>query len=124
MAITTKQIKSAFAQPETTEEEWEARMAEYRAERAAARAANKGKPPHFDDRGYFVFSSGRSTACHADIFSVSEDGEVSYGHDGGVRWPPSDRDDGRDTEDDLTADDMRELADMMIARWQKFRKAL
>jgi hypothetical protein len=40
---------------------------------------------------------------------------VLYGHDGGVGWP-------HDT--DLTADVMRELCDMMIDRWTRFRASL
>lgn len=129
MVITTKIIRDAGLglapiKRESTKEEWEAQLEADRVDRARRRDANKGKPPHFDDRGYFVFSSGRDAYCHAGIFSVSANGAVSYGYDGGIDWPASRWSDEEPTDNDLTADDMRELADMMIERWQKFRSSL
>ncbi len=125
MAITLKQIKAARDAPRMTEEETDARYrASIEAERVRRESA-KGKPAHFDEDGYFVFSSGRRARCYGDVFSVSPDiKEITYGYDGPVNWPPSDWLTCRDKEADLTADDMRELADMMIDRWQRFKGAL
>ena len=125
MAITLKQIKAARNAPRMTEEESDARYREHVKAERVRRKANEGKPAHFDDDGDFVFSSGRRASCNARIFSISPDlTEVAYGYDGPVNWPPSDWDSTRDKGADLTADDMRELADMMIARWRQFRKTL
>jgi hypothetical protein len=125
MAITLKQIKAARDAPRMTDEETDARYrASIEAERVRRESA-KGQPPHFDEDGYFVFSSGRRASCYGDVFGVSPDlREITYGCDGPVNWPPSDWLACRDKEADLTADDMRELADAMILRWTKFREGL
>jgi hypothetical protein len=45
---------------------------------------------------------------------------VSEGYDGGIDWPSFDP----DRADALTVDDMRELADYMIAEWTRFKSTL
>ncbi len=122
MAITLKQIKAARDAPPTSDEEITRRHRERVGAARLQREADKGKPAHFDD-WEFVFSSGRRVS--GEIFSISADiKEITYGYDGSVNWPPSDWNDERDKDADLTADDMRELADMMIDRWTKFRDGL
>ena len=67
-------------------------------------------------------SSGRSISAIMGIIGISPDLEVFEGYDGYVDWPPLE---GWAAEgNELTADDMCELADMMIDRWQRFRTAL
>ncbi len=65
------------------------------------------------------FSSGRSIYANCGIVGIDAKGVISEGYDGGVEWPPSKYNGSK-----LTADDMRELADVMIARWAAFKKAL
>jgi hypothetical protein len=70
--------------------------------------------------------SGREVYANQGIFGLEEKADgfsVTQGYDGNVRWPVPDWDDS-DPERDLTADDMREIADMMIDRWGRFRAAL
>lgn len=69
-----------------------------------------------------VFSSGRRCYVHAQVVGISPDLELSYGYDGGIPWPIKE---WRVTDaETLTAADVRELADYMIAQWQKFRETL
>jgi hypothetical protein len=77
------------------------------------------------DGSDIVFSSGRRAYCFNGNFSVEEldDGtfRVRYGYDDSLAWPDNDY---LDPEERLTSDDIREVADMMIARWQRLRAAL
>lgn len=123
MAITLKMIKDAWSAPPKSAAEKDAEHARWLEERRAQMEADAGKPPHFDD-SHFVFSSGRRVYCHDGMFGVKTDGtgfEIGYGSDGPINYPSLDYE-----EDDfkLTADDMREIADMMIGRWQAFRQSL
>ena len=67
------------------------------------------------------FSSGRTIDCHSDVVGLGTTRTVYYGWDGEL-WAPCDQSDL--DPNDLTDDDKRELADMMIERWQKFKAAL
>ena len=66
-------------------------------------------------------SSGRTITAVMGIIGISPDLEVFEGYDGYVDWPPLE---GWAEGNKLTADDMCELADIMIDRWQRFRAAL
>lgn len=70
--------------------------------------------------------SGRAVYAHRGIFGLEEGEnglEVTHGCDGYVDWPPANwRDPEPDT--DMSADDMREIADMMLERWARFRASL
>ena len=65
--------------------------------------------------------SGRTVYANNGIFGLSPELEISEGYDGTVHWPPSDYE---KPETSLTTDDMREIADMMIARWVAFKETL
>ena len=67
-------------------------------------------------------SSGRTITAVMGIIGISPDLEVFEGYDGYVDWPPLEG--WADEGNKLTADDMCELADIMIDRWQRFRAAL
>lgn len=71
-----------------------------------------------DSDGY-TFSSGRGLYANCGIIGIAPDLQLSEGYDGPINWPPHELD-----SNPLTAEDMIELADMMIERWQKFRAAL
>lgn len=109
------------------EAEWaaqaERRQKQYELDRAAA------KPLWYDDdEDELVFRSGRRVYVHNGMMGLSRDGtEIGYGADGTLQWPTShmcNPDFNEPRELDLTADDMRELADLMITRWKQFKKTL
>ncbi len=79
-------------------------------------------PPRDDRTDHVFFSSGRKIYANGLIVGIGPGPEFDLheGYDGGVEWPPTFPED----EDVLTTDDMRELADMMIDRWQKFKATL
>lgn len=79
--------------------------------------ATRGAYFHGDD---VMLPSGRSIYANGGIVGLSPEMEVSQGYDGRVDWPPIDDDE----EDALTADDMRALAELMIAQWTRFRENL
>lgn len=66
-----------------------------------------------------ILPSGRSIYANNGIVGLSPEMEVSQGYDGRVEWPPFD-----DEDNPLTADDMRDLADLMIRQWARFREML
>jgi hypothetical protein len=79
-----------------------------------------------------VFSSGRSIYANRGIVGINDSLEVYEGYDGPIFSPVEEPE-----IDDLsipsklspllgamTADDFRELADLMISTWQEFRKSL
>lgn len=72
-----------------------------------------------DDR--IVFSSGRTACANDGIVGLSQDLEITHGYDGRFKWPP---DQLQNEEARLSADDMRELADLMIEQWTRFRTSL
>lgn len=132
MAITTKMIKDAFAKASAMTDaerraELDAGIAAARERRRVQREADKGGPVRWDD-DELILSSGRRINTNCQIFGLTGKGEfnVSYGYDGDVPWPPSHwtEPDPVRKEEDLTAADMREVADMMIARWQAFKATL
>jgi hypothetical protein len=68
------------------------------------------------------FLSGRYIEAGMGVVGISPDLEFYEGFNGAVDWPPLE---GWAAEgNELTADDMRELADMMIERWQRFKETL
>lgn len=67
-----------------------------------------------EQTGDTIFSTGRRVDAHAGIIGINADGEIFDGYDGGFDVPPH---------NPLTADEKRELADEMIARWQRYRDA-
>ena len=66
-----------------------------------------------------LFSSGRTRYANQGIIGLSPRLTVSEGYDGGFRTEIDEWDDP--DENDLTKEDRIELADYMIAQWQKFR---
>lgn len=70
-----------------------------------------------------TFSSGRELHANRGIVGIAPDLTIYEGYDGGIAWPP-DLDPDFPDEEAFTADDMRELADEMIARWTAFRGRL
>lgn len=137
MAITTKMLKDAWAASAAKTEaerraELDAGIAASRERRRLQREADKGTPLHWDD-DELVLTSGRRIYANLQIFGITANGDlkISYGYDGDIPWPPSPQwkewnepEDPLLKEDDLTAEDMREVADMMIARWQAFKDTL
>jgi hypothetical protein len=88
-----------------------------------------------DDRDTIRLKSGRTVYANCGILGLRINGTfevceasgysppVSHGYDGDVNWPIRDWMD-TDPQSDLTADDMIEIADRMIARWTEFRETL
>jgi hypothetical protein len=69
--------------------------------------------------------SGREIYANCGAVGINEDDDgfqISQGYDGRIPWPHLDCDQPDPT--DLTADDMRELADILIDRWTRFRASL
>ena len=66
-----------------------------------------------------TFSSGRTAYANNGIVGLGPKMSVTEGYDGGIGWPPLEPD-----EDSLTADDMGELADHMVAEWTRFKATL
>ena len=102
------------------ERERQARHEQYEKDKAAA------KPLWFDEENSaLVFRSGRREYVHDGTIGISPDGSgIGYGADGHVHWPPTPGYGAIEDWQDLTADDMRELADLMIERWQRFKANL
>ena len=72
---------------------------------------------------FMQLKSGRKVYANCEIFGLAETDEgfaVTEGYDGGVRWP----NEGPPNPEDLTADDMHEIADLMIERWTRFKAGL
>ena len=72
------------------------------------------------------FTSGRRLNANCGIIGLSFNNnkfELSVGYDAPIYWPPLYSKAGIEP-DDLRTEDMIELADMMIERWQKFRATL
>jgi hypothetical protein len=65
-----------------------------------------------------TFSSGRTAYANCGIVGIGPELNISHGYDGDIDWPPL------PVADALTTEDMRELADHMIATWKKFKKGL
>ena len=71
-----------------------------------------------DNSGFdIVLSSGRRIYANGQIVGIGPDLDVHEGCDGSIPWPGINPGGG----DDLTSDDMRELADIMIERWIRFK---
>jgi hypothetical protein len=69
----------------------------------------------------YVMSTGREIYANQGIIGLSPDLHLSGGYDQGIEWPSGD---WLEPEDRLTAEDMLELADEMISRWQRFRDSI
>jgi hypothetical protein len=65
------------------------------------------------------FSSGREAYANRGIIGINEMLELYEGYDGTIRYPPYEP----GAADELSKEDMRELADLMIATWTRFRNA-
>ena len=80
------------------------------------------------DDDTITFSSGRTAYANNGIVGINDALELHEGYDGSIDWPIPEfwKTDHPEyiTERTLTADDMRELADHMIALWTKFKEAL
>lgn len=70
------------------------------------------------NRDRIKFSSGREIYANCGIIGIDAGLSISEGYDGGIAWP------SHDWGEPLTKDDMRELADMLIDRWQRFKETL
>ncbi len=66
-----------------------------------------------------TFSSGRTRYANRGIIGLSPDLTVSEGYDGGFQTEPYEWDEP--DESDLAKEDRIELADYMIAQWQRFK---
>lgn len=66
-----------------------------------------------------VFSSGHRLYAHANIIGLGPGNDVHDGYDGTISWPQEEWEKG-----ELSREDMLELTDMMIARWQAFKETL
>lgn len=72
-------------------------------------------------------SSGRSISEINDRVGLDVDAkEITYGYDGGIwRKPTGDEfEDGHIPYPDLTKEELIEIADIMIHRWEKFKMQL
>lgn len=72
------------------------------------------------------FKSGREYDANCGIFGITEmqpgKFEITEGYDSDFQpWPPGEH---ADPETAFSADDMREMADMMIDRWTRFKASL
>lgn len=63
-----------------------------------------------------IFSSGRTRYANLGIIGLDDGDDVTEGYDGGF-WQP---DEWRDEK--LMPEDLAELADFMIARWQAWKE--
>jgi hypothetical protein len=68
------------------------------------------------DKNTVRLSSGREVYANQGIFGLTEDCALTDGYDSGC----VDIQFGCDGEEKLTAGERKEIADMMIARWQRF----
>lgn len=71
---------------------------------------------------YLIFSSGRRAYANCGVVGLGPDLSPREGWDGGIDWPRYE--DDPVGPEDLTAADMRELADHMILRWKLFKESL
>jgi len=62
-----------------------------------------------------IFSSGRTRYANNGIIGLDSGDNVSEGYDGGF-WQPDDWNNEK-----LSTDDLAELADFMVARWQAWK---
>lgn len=80
-------------------------------------------PAYIDtDRDTIRFSSGRSAYTHRGIVGIDQNLSLFEGYDGSIDWPTQDWKPA--ASGDLTAADMRELADLMIETWCRFRASM
>lgn len=73
-----------------------------------------------DEGDDIVFSSGRRLHANCGIVGIDSELEISEGYDGGIAYYVNDP----GPHNQFSGDDMRELADLMIARWQRFKAAV
>lgn len=70
------------------------------------------------DRDIIRLASGRELYANCGIVGIDAEGEVSEGHDGGV---PGANGDALEDSDNWSPQECRELADLMMERWQRYR---
>ncbi len=69
-----------------------------------------------------ILKSGKKIYAHRNIVGIDDKLELSQGYDGGMPATPN-CDYYADMDDNiLTKEETLELADLMINRWQQFRK--
>ena len=66
-----------------------------------------------------TFTSGRELYANNRIVGIDDDGYLFQGYDGGIPYPDTN---GYDVQ--FSPEDMRELADLMIMRWQRFKDSI
>lgn len=74
-----------------------------------------------------TFSSGREAYANLGVVGLGPNLEIFEGYDGTIEFAPGERlfeRTGEHQEHWLTADDLRELADHMIAEWTRYRETL
>ena len=73
------------------------------------------------DDSEITLKSGRKIYANLGIIGLSPDLEVSGGYDGGLMYA-----DRRGADDDVyeSVDDLREIADLMIARWAAYKQKI
>lgn len=68
------------------------------------------------DESILNFSSGRQIYANNSIIGIDGDGNVGGGYDAMITFQHWDTE-----EEFFSVEDMRELADLMISRWQRFK---
>ena len=85
------------------------------------------------DMDEYALSTGKRMYAHCGVIGLSRSHrdnnfEVSEGYDGGISWPLpgwwSDEDKNEFGKHYLTNDEMREVAEYMIAEWTALRDSL
>lgn len=64
-----------------------------------------------DERSEWIFPGGTRVYAHSNSLGIDTAGEVSYGWDGSLDIPNT-----------VPSADRRAMADMMIARWTKYKE--
>lgn len=77
------------------------------------------------DTDHYVLKSGRKVYANCGIIGIGPDLNLSEGYDGGFcTWPIPDWWSKEEKADCLNVEELKEIADMMIVRWQSFRELL
>ncbi len=72
------------------------------------------------DGDKIIFPSGKVAYANNGIIGLSPELEISQGYDGGLRYERIFRPGVEFPDDDISPDDLRELARFMIVQWQRF----
>lgn len=77
------------------------------------------------DKDTYQFKSGKKIYANRGIIGIDEDLKLSEGYDGGfATWPIPEWWEPNEKAECLQAEDLKEIADLMIERWKKFKKSL